>query len=130
MTEEELVALVEKYFRGVDGQNLAEILETLSDECVFSVETHGVRLQGSSEIAAMFERLWENHAAVEHKDFSYIAAPKIGRIAAQFTVVNTELDGSLTLKSNCNFFDVGKGKFDAVAVYMAGENTLNTDIAE
>jgi hypothetical protein len=101
----------------------------LNDECVFSVETHGVRLQGQSEIAAMFERLWQNHAAVEHKDFSYIAAPNSARIAAQFTVVNTELDGTLTFKSNCNFFDVENGKFKAVAVYMAGHNTLDTEIA-
>jgi ketosteroid isomerase-like protein len=125
MTKEDLIALVEKYFRGVDEQDFSKISETLNNDCVFSVETHGVRLQGQSEIAAMFERLWENHAAVEHKDFSYIADPNSARIAAQFTVVNTELDGGTTLKSNCNFFDAQNGKFKAIAVYMAGQNTLD-----
>jgi len=126
MTKADLITLVEKYFRGVDEQNFAIISETMTNECVFSVETHGVRLQGQSEIATMLERLWENHATVEHKDFSYIADPNSDRIATQFTVVNTELDGTLTFKSNCNFFDVENGKFKAVAVYMAGQNTLDT----
>ena len=125
MTEAEMIALVERYFQGADQQNFDEIAATLSEDCLFTVETHGVELRGQAQIAAMFSRLWANHAAVEHKDFSYVAAPNGDRIAAQFTVVNTELDGSLTIKSNCNFFRVHDGKFTHVAVYMAGPNTLD-----
>jgi hypothetical protein len=126
MTEEKMIALVNRYFSGVDQQSFDEIAATLSDNCIFSVETHGVRLQGYNEIATMFAGLWANHRAVEHKDFSYIVAPDIGRIATQFTVVNTELDGSYIYKSNCNFFSIVDNKFTHVAVYMAGPNTLNT----
>ena len=125
MTEEKMITLVNRYFNGVDQQSFDEIAATLSDNCIFSVETHGVKLQGKKEIATMFARLWANHRAVEHKDFSYIVAPEGGRIATQFTVVNTEMDGSFTYKSNCNFFDIVDNKFTHVAVYMAGQNTLN-----
>lgn len=126
MTEENMIALVDRYFQGVDQQSFDEIAATLSEDCVFTVETHNVRLQGHAEIATMFVRLWANHCAVEHKDFSYVSAPYSDRITTQFTVANTELDGSQTYKSNCNFFRIHDGKFTHVAVYMAGPNTLDT----
>ncbi len=126
MQEKEMIDLVRRYFDAVDKEDLAAVNATLADDCVFTVETHGVRLQGREEIKSMFVRLWANHAAVRHQDFVYVPAPKQARIAVRFAVVNTHRDGSLTRKSNCNFFEVRDGRFDRVAVYMAGENTLDT----
>ena len=125
MSEEEMIALVTKQVRGIAQKNFSIIAATLSQHCIFTVETHGVRLRGLDQIALMFSRLWANHKAVEHKDFSYLASPDSKRIATRFTVANTELDGSATTKSNCNFFRIRDGKFTHVAVYMAGPNTLD-----
>ena len=127
MTKEQMVALVDRYFSGADQENFDEISATLSDECVFTVETHGVKLTTRSDISNMFTKLWASHTAVLHKDFTYVADPDSNRIAAQFTVINTELDGTLTTKSNCNFFLIEGGKFTHIAVYMSGPNTLNSD---
>lgn len=121
---EDQIELVEKYFTAVDSENLADVLSTLHEDCAFSVETHGVVLDGHNEITGMFHRLWGNHRAVRHFDFVHVPDPAGGRIAARFKVENTEEDGSLTHKSNCNFFEIKDGKFSAVAVYMAGPNTL------
>ncbi|MFY0691747.1 MAG: nuclear transport factor 2 family protein [Paracoccaceae bacterium] len=130
MTSKEQIALVEKYFTAVDEENLPVLLSTLHDSCVFTVETHGVRLEGHEAITAMFDRLWRNHRAVRHHRFVYVPDPEGGRIAAQFQVENTELDGSLTRKSNCNFFKIEGGKFATVAVYMSGPNTLDQEHPE
>ena len=73
----------------------------------------------------MFLRLWSNHAAVRHDRFAFVPSAATGRIAGQFQVTNTEHDGTTTHKSNCNFFTVTDGRFAAVAVYMAGANTLD-----
>jgi ketosteroid isomerase-like protein len=127
MKQQEMIDLVEKYFTGVDNADFEVIVETLADDCVFSVETHGVKLQGVDEIERMFLRLWSSHAAVNHQDFVYVADPGQGRIAARFAVVNRHHDGSLTNKSNCNFFELRDGRFSRIAVYMAGENTLTPD---
>ena len=127
MKQQEMIDLVEKYFTGVDNADFEVIVETLADDCVFSVETHGVKLQGVDEIERMFLRLWSSHATVKHQDFVYVADPGQGRIAARFSVVNTHHDGSLTNKSNCNFFELRDGRFSRIAVYMAGENTLIPD---
>ena len=124
MTREGQIALVERYFAAVDGEDLPALLATLTETCVFTVETHGVRLQGHDAIAEMFRRLWADHAAVKHHAFTHVPDPEGGRIAARFTVENTEHDGSLTRKSNCNFFTLDGARFSAVAVYMAGPNTL------
>jgi hypothetical protein len=126
MTRQEMIDLVKRYFGGVDGADFGVISETLTDDCKFSVETHGVRSQGKNDIEQMFERLWHIHASVQHLDFRFVPAPDEDRIAAQFTVLNTHHDGSQTHKSNCNFFAVRDVLFSHVAVYMAGENTLNT----
>ncbi len=124
MTREEQIALVERYFAAVDGEDEAALLATLTEECVFTVETHGVRLEGHAQIAAMFRRLWAAHAAVRHHRFTHVPDPVDGRIASRFSVENTERDGALTRKSNCNFFEIAGARFSAVAVYMAGPNTL------
>lgn len=114
-----------RYFEAVDQEDIKALLGTLTDDCVFRVETHGVELIGHDAISEMFERLWSAHAAVRHEEFRHIADPQQGRIASQFKVVNTHHDGSLTHKSNCNFFTERDGKFSAVSVYMTGDNTLN-----
>jgi len=118
------IALVERYFAAVDGEDLPALLALLTETCVFTVETHGVRLQGHDAIAAMFHRLWANHAAVKHHRFTHVPDPEGGRIASRFAVENTEHDGTLTHKSNCNFFTLDGACLCAVAVYMAGPNTL------
>ncbi|MEM9247707.1 MAG: nuclear transport factor 2 family protein [Pseudomonadota bacterium] len=128
MTSNDMIDLVERYFRAVDAEDLDGVLATLSPDCVFTVETHGVHMRGPREISEMFRRLWRTHRAVKHHRFTHVADSAQGRIASRFTVENTELDGSLTRKSNCNFFEIGRGppgRFTAVAVYMAGPNTLD-----
>ena len=124
MTRDEQIALVKQYFAAVDQEDLSGVLATLAADCVFTVETHGVRLEGHDEIASMFRRLWADHRAVLHHRFTFVPDPEGNRIAARFTVENTEHDDSVTLKSNCNFFETDDGTFSAVAVYMAGPNTL------
>ena len=124
MTEPEMIALVGRYFGAVDGEDFASIAATLTEACVFTVETHAIRFQGLDEIRGMFDRLWADHAAIRHYDFVHVAAPGDGRIASRFSVVNTHHDGGQVHKSNCNFFEIRDGRFSRVAVYMAGENTL------
>ncbi len=116
--------MVTRYFEAVDAEKLQDILALLTPNCVFSVETHAVTLRGHAEISAMFHRLWSNHAAVRHHDFRFVQDAAGGRIAVQFQVENTETDGAITRKSNCNFFDITGAQFSQVAVYMAGANTL------
>lgn len=124
MTRDDQIALVARYFDAVDAEDLTALLDTLSPDCVFSVETHGVRLEGHEQITTMFTRLWADHAAVLHHRFTHVPDPKTGHIASRFTVQNTEHDGSLTHKSNCNFFEITQGCFASVRVYMTGQNTL------
>ena len=124
MTKQKMIELVECYFAAVDSENFAAIQTTLTEDCVFTVETHAIRLVGLDEIRKMFGRLWADHAAVRHYDFVHVAAPDDGRIATQFSVINTHQDGRQIHKSNSNFFEFRDGLFCQVAVYMAGENTL------
>ncbi len=124
MNKAEIIALVERYFSAVDGGDFGAVAATLTPDCVFSVETHGVELNGLDDIKPMFDKLWADHAAVRHQDFVHVPAPGDSRIATRFQVVNTHHDGTLVHKSNCNFFEVQDGKFSRVSVYMAGPNTL------
>ena len=126
MDKGQIIKLVERYFAAVDGENFGAVAATLTEDCIFVVETHGVELKGLVEIEGMFRRLWDDHAAVAHRNFVHVPDPEAGRIAVRFQVVNTHHDGSETRKSNCNFFEVEGGRFGRVAVYMAGDNTLTS----
>ena len=125
MSADEQIALVRRYFAAVDAEDLPGVLDTLTNTCRFTVETHNVTLNGVEDITTMFERLWGNHQAVKHHQFRFVTDPVGSRITAQFQVVNTEQDGSLTYKSNCNVFDISDGRFSQISVYMAGPNTLD-----
>ena len=126
MEKQGQIDLVTRYFAAVDCEDIDALLSTLTPNCLFTVETHGVQLSGHSEISDMFRRLWDSHAAVLHHKFTFISDPDGNRIASRFTVDNTEHDGSHTLKSNCYFFEISGQRFSAVAVYMSGRNTLDT----
>ena len=119
--------LVLDYFKGVDEENIDAILITLTEDCVFSIETHGIKLVGHKEIISMFKRLWKNHKSVEHKEFYFVKDPIGNQIAVRFQVKNVLRDDQIVSKSNCNFFTLKDGIFSEVRVYMAGENTLNKE---
>ena len=119
--------LVLKYFKGVDEENISSVLDTLTEDCVFSIETHGIKLDGHDEITSMFKRLWKNHASVEHKDFYFVRDAVESQIAVRFQVRNVLYNNQIVSKSNCNFFTLKDGIFSEVRVYMAGENTLNKE---
>ena len=121
----ELKDKVIDYFKGVDTQDIQLILSTLTSDCNFSVETHGVNMSGSKAISHMFERLWANHQWVKHDQFEWVICKSEEAIAVRFQVTNKLLNGQLVNKSNCNFFNCTQGLFSEVRVYMAGENTLD-----
>jgi ketosteroid isomerase-like protein len=114
-----------RYFRGVDDEDIDLLLSTLTQDCVFSVETHGVSLTGHAEITGMFERLWSHHEWVRHDQFHWVEDGSGDAIAVRFQVTNKLPDNTLVQKSNCNFFTVKDGLFSEVRVYMTGENTLD-----
>lgn len=116
---------VTDYFRSVDDEDIDLLLSTLTPDCVFTVETHGVRLEGHDAIRGMFARLWENHQWVRHDEFVWAEDSAGEVIAVRFRVTNKLHDDRLVYKSNCNFFTVHDGLFSEVRVYMTGENTLD-----
>ena len=95
----ELKDRVIDYFRGVDTQDIQLILSTLTSDCYFSVETHGVSMHGPKAISQMFERLWANHQWVKHDQFEWIICKSEEAIAVRFQVTNKLLDGKLIHKS-------------------------------
>jgi ketosteroid isomerase-like protein len=125
MSAQTLRDVVLTYFIGVDTQDIEMIFKTLSDDCVFKVETHGVELVGRAAITGMFERLWARHEWVRHDQFYFVEDKNGNDIAARFQVTNKMHDGALVHKSNCNFFTAKDGLFTEVRVYMTGENTLD-----
>ena len=127
MTEVKPEDLVLEYFKGVDEKDIVAILRALTKDCIFSIETHGVKLVGHEEITSMFKRLWKNHKTVEHKEFYFVKDHISNQIAVRFQVKNVLHNGQIVLKSNCNFFTLKNGIFSEVRVYMAGENTLDKE---
>ena len=119
--------LVLRYFKGVDKEDINAILTTLTEDCVFSIETHKIKLVGHEEITSMFKRLWKNHKSVEHREFYFVKDAMSNQIAVRFQVKNILHNGQIISKSNCNFFTLKGGIFSEVRVYMAGENTLNKE---
>ncbi len=124
IADENLVALVMRYFSAVDRGDLAATLEFFVPDARFTIATFDTVYEGrDSGIRAMFERLQARYASVWHGDFEHVVqAPQ--KIASRFQVRNTAFDGSVTVKNNSNFFSLRDGRFESVQVYMSGENSL------
>lgn len=119
-----LAALVEHYFAAVDRMDLSATLACFSTGATVTIATFDVVYRGRDDaIRGMYERLFARYASVWHGDFDHVVdAP--GRIASQFTVRNRSHDGVMSVKHNCNFFQVRGGLIDTMAVYMSGDNSL------
>lgn len=123
-TASELVELVERYFAAVDQMDLEATLACFDPDAIFTVATYDTVYRGrDTGIRGMFERLNSRYSRVWHGSFDHVIHPP-NRVACQFRVENILLDGSLRIKNNCNFFSVRGTRFDAVQVYMSGDNSL------
>ena len=85
----ELKDKVIDYFRGVDTQDIQLILSTLTNNCYFAVETHGVSMHGTKAISQMFERLWANHQWVKHDQFAWVVCKSEKSQTAIFLIAST-----------------------------------------
>lgn len=121
---ERLAGMVETYFRGVDTRDIGLILSVMTEDCRFTVESHGDEVIGHDGIRAMFEHIWKSPGSVMHHGFVHIADPGAGRIASQFRVTYRLTDGTAMEKSNCNVCTLAGDRFGRVQVYMAGQNRL------
>ncbi|MGY6411088.1 MAG: nuclear transport factor 2 family protein [Alkalilacustris sp.] len=119
-----MAQMVETYFRGVDTRDLDLILSVLSEDCRFTVESHGDSVSGHAGIRAMFEHIWTSPGTVLHHDFVHTADVDAGRIASQFQVTYHLAEGQVVRKSNCNVCTLRGDRFARVQVYMAGANRL------
>ena len=79
---------VTDYFNFVDSKNLPSILNLMTEDCSFNVETHGVKLQGLDQISTMFKRLWDNYEWVKHDQFEWVEGSLDQEIAVRFKVTN------------------------------------------
>jgi len=126
LSREEILNLTEQsYFNSVDNKDIEKVLDTMDESIVFSIPTHNVIKSGKNEVREMFDKLFNEHKEVWHGDFTHTIDEEQQNIASMFVVKNSEHDGSIVIKYNCNFFEIENGKFSSITVYMQGENTLS-----
>lgn len=125
MTDADLTDLAMRYFTALDARDPDALAATLSDDCVLTIETHGITHVGREAIRTLFATRWEGPLRAIHHDFTHTPSPSTGRIASQFTVTYSG-PGASEPKSNANVFSVRDGRITKIAVYMAGANSIRT----
>lgn len=125
MTDAELTALAERYFTALDARDPDALADTLAKDCILTIETHGIAYEGRDAIRALFATRWEGPLRAVHHDFTQSPSSSTGRIASQYTVTYSG-PGASEPKSNANVFAMKDGLITAIAVYMAGANTIKT----
>ncbi|NNE89065.1 MAG: nuclear transport factor 2 family protein [Silicimonas sp.] len=125
MNEEDLIDLARQYFTALDARDPDALAETLSENCVLTIETHGIRYDGREAICALFAGRWTGTLRARHHDFTHSPSPSGERMTSQFTVTYSG-PGADAPKSNANVFTMKNGEITKIAVYMAGANTIKT----
>ncbi|MEE4118503.1 MAG: nuclear transport factor 2 family protein [Paracoccaceae bacterium] len=127
MTDIEAITLAETWFAALDAFDAQALAETLTKDCVLSIETHGARAEGRAAIVELFATRWAGGGPrARHHTFTHTPAPAHGRIASQFTVTYSQGGEVTDEKSNANVFTIRDGRIAAIQVYMAGGNTIQT----
>jgi ketosteroid isomerase-like protein len=126
MTRDEMIALSEAFFDAADAFDVAALCKVLSENCVLSIETHGIVHEGRAAISDLFETRWRGAAITAvHHDRSHTADLEASRVATTFTVTYSGPDAPGP-KSNANVFTVQGGLISRIQIYMAGANTVHT----
>jgi len=125
MTDDGLTELAMRYFKALDARDPDALAETLAEDCVVTIETHGIRYDGREAVRKLFAIRWEGPLRAVHHDFTHSPSAAKGRIASQFTV-NYSGPNSPEPKSNVNVFTMHSRTIQKIAVYMAGANTIKT----
>ena len=124
MNSDVFVNRVEDYFAAVDRKDLVATLSFFTANAVFTIATFDVVYRGrDSDIAGMFERLFERYDRIWHGDFKHVVQQP-DRIASRFRVENRTAEGLAFSKNNCNFFYATGESFHEVSVFMSGDNAL------
>ena len=125
MTDDQMTALVMRYFTALDARDPDALAATLAEDCIVTIETHGITYDGRAAIRDLFATRWEGPPRAVHHDFTHTPSASAGRIASQFTVTYSG-PGAPEPKSNANVFTMIDGKITRIAVYMAGANTIKS----
>ena len=124
MQDHPLHILVERYFAAVDNKDLPAVLSFFTDDATFTIATYQTTYKGrDDEISGMFERLFARYDKIIHRNFDHFESGN-QRIASRFEVQNEKMGFPPINKNNCNFFKLKGNLFDAVYVYMSGDNAL------
>lgn len=119
------IALLERYFRCVDGKDMDGLVAILTEDCRFRIETDQLDHVGrDTGVRAMFERLFGRYAKIWHGNFSWVFDEEAQRIACQLDVINTEPDGREHHKHNASFYHLKDGRIAFAGIYMSGTNAL------
>lgn len=125
MTDDQLIALAMRFFAALDARDPQALADTLAEDCIFSIETHGIIHNGQQAICELFSSRWESTVHAVHHDFTHTPSASAGRVASQFTATYSGPDAPPP-KSNANVFTMADGRITKIAVYMAGENSIKT----
>ncbi len=119
------IALMEEYFRCVDGKDVDGLMRLLTEDCHVRIETDRLDHVGrDTGVRSMFERLFSRYARIWHGDFSWVFDGPAQRIACQLEVVNTDHEGIAHRKHNASFYHLRDGRICFAGIYMSGVNAL------
>lgn len=125
LSRDAAIALLERYFRFVDGKDIDGLMGVLTADCRVRIETDELDHDGrDSGVRAMFERLFARYATIWHGNFSWVFDEESQRIACQLDVVNTEPSGETHRKHNASFYHLRDGRIAFAGIYMSGVNAL------
>ena len=115
---------LEQYFANVDAKNLDAVMDCFHDNAMLTVQNVFVVHDTKDAIRRMFIDFMASFETIIHRDFVCTIDEKNGRMAASFVAELIDAQGNTTLLHNTNFWRIRGDKFQAVYVYMSGDNPL------
>src|SRR5258708_28085544 len=94
LSREQLAALPDSYFKGVDKQDVDAILSHFADDAVLIVQTDHAVFSGADEIRRMFSDFCAHSVSIFHEIKNIVVEPDAGKIATEQSYIGELVDGT------------------------------------
>ncbi|MBX2846767.1 MAG: nuclear transport factor 2 family protein [Acidiferrobacterales bacterium] len=119
LTREELISLaVDDYFIGCNKHNHAQVMSTMSNDCLMHFPAARFRYEGHAALSTHFEDFLGNFKDIKFHNFTNITDSETQSIVSYFNIDLIDHDGAEIKMKNCNIFHCDdQGLFNEIIIY-------------
>ncbi|MFT6412191.1 MAG: hypothetical protein ACJASI_000297 [Glaciecola sp.] len=121
LDREQLIAMSVAYFEGCNEHNLAQCLDTVSDDCLMWFPAAPFRYTGRAALDVHLKDVFKTFKNIYFRNYRHIVDELAQSIVTYFEVTLVPHEGDTIHMKNCNIFHADEQQlFTEIIIYNSG----------